>query len=150
MVTPGWTRVKTRIAAMSTGRIVAALLVTAVVLTLLVEFVAADKYRAVVNVTESGAMGINPLDDALDFGDIPKGAGQTRFITLANEGEQSAYILVWTIGGISDMIDVDRRRFVLEGRQTAQVAFKLKIPPSASARTYNGIVMILRLPHIAI
>lgn len=145
-----WGRMKSRISGMSTGRIIGLMLVVAVVLTVVVELVAADKYRAVVNVTEGGEMGINPLDDALDFGDIPRGAGQTRFVTLANDGDRSAYIVVWTLGGISELITVDRERFVLEGQQTEQVAFKLRVPPSTPVRVFSGAVLIFRLPHIAL
>ncbi len=144
-----FSRLKDRVSRISTARLVVLALVVSVVLTAAVELAAAQKYYATVKVIDGVVLGINPLDDALDFGDIPKGAGQTRFVTIDNDSNRPAYIVVWTVGGISQLIDVDKTRFVLDGRESAQVSFKLKVPPSSPTKSYTGAVLIFRLPYIS-
>lgn len=147
---PGVTRAAERLERMSAMRLIGLALIASLVLTAAVEIAAAQWYRVTVQVVADGTLGINPLDDALDFGDMPPGTGQTRFVTLANDSGRPAYIMVLTIGGVGQLIDVDRSRFVLEGGQTAQVGLKLRVPPSAPLKGYSGAVAIFRLPYVSL
>lgn len=123
-------------------------LALSLVLTLIVEFMAAAHYQVSVKVVTGSQLGINPLGDSLDFGDIPAGAGQTRFVTLENESGRPSYIYVLSTGGACDLIDVDRSSLVLQPGESVQIAFKLSVPRSALPETYRGDVRIFRLPYV--
>src|SRR3989344_5254653 len=72
---------------LSRGKLIALIIVSVIIWFLAVQMVAADKYSAVVNVIEGeNKVGVNPLADKLDFGDLSRDNGASRFITLKNPG----------------------------------------------------------------
>jgi hypothetical protein len=101
-------------------------------------------------VTSGRSVGINPLSEELDFGDLPPGAQLTRFVTLRNRGARPSYVCVVALGGIAELIRVSPTRFVLGSNDDARVAFKLRVPPSAPKRTHTGLVLIFKLPYFSV
>lgn len=117
------------------------------VLIVIVQIVNADKYQMVVNVVEKeGVMGINPLADKLDFGDLSRNNGMTRYVTLKSGGGMETYIWILKFGGISDLVKADKESFVLKSGEEVKLSFEIKIPPSAEIKKYSGWVWIFRVP----
>jgi len=103
----------------------------------------------VVQVVEGeNVMGINPLADKLDFGDLSRNNGMTRYVTLKSGGGIPIYIAVLKIGEISDLVKTDKNLFVLKTGEEVKLSFEIKIPPSAQTRKYSGYTIIFRLPKI--
>lgn len=114
-----------------------------------VQVINAAKYKMVVNVVEGeNVMGVNPLADKLDFGDLSRNNGMTRYVSLKSEGSVRTYIIVLKIGEISSLVTVDKNMFVLEPGVEEKLAFEIHIPPSAKAKQYSGLAVIFRLPKI--
>jgi len=114
-----------------------------------VEFISAAKYKTMVVVTDKqGTVGINPLTDSLDFGELSKGSSASRFVTLKSQGKISTFIIVVITGGIKDLIEVDKNYFTLSGGEEQKIDFHLNIPISADKEKYQGRVFIFRLPKI--
>lgn len=114
---------------------------------IIVQFINASKYSMVVNVKSGeNAMGINPLGDKLDFGDLSRNNGMTRYITLASGGSMPTYVSVWKFGEISDLVKIDSSSFTLKPGEEKKVSFEINIPASAQFRQYSGWVVIFRLP----
>lgn len=114
-----------------------------------IQFINAAKYTMVVNVKDGqNIMGVNPLADNLDFGDLSRENGMTRYITLKNGGSALTYISIWTFGEISDLVKVDPGSFTLKPGEEKKVVFQISIPISAETRRYSGWVWIFRLPKI--
>ena len=121
------------------------------VLTLLivVQFVNAAKYKMVVNVVEGeNVMGVNPLADKLDFGDLSRNNGMTRYVTFKSSGGIPVYIMAFQLGEISDLVKMDKNFFTLNPGEEVKMAFEIKIPPSAEIKQYSGWVWIFRLPKV--
>lgn len=120
-----------------------------VLLFAVIQIVNAAKYKMVVNVVEGeNVMGVNPLADKLDFGDLSRNNGMTRYVTMKSSGGVSTYVLVWKMGDISDLVKVDKSAFVLKSGEEVKLAFEIQIPPSAQIQKYSGWVMIFRIPKI--
>jgi len=120
-----------------------------VVVVLAVQIINAAKYKMVVNVVEGeNIMGVNPLTESLDFGDLSRNNGMTRYVTMKNGGKLSMFIIVWKFGGISDLIQLDKNFFALNSGEETKIAFTIDIPPSAGTKQYKGNVWIFRLPKI--
>lgn len=120
-----------------------------VVLLVVIQVVNAAKYKMVVNVVEGeNIMGINPLADKLDFGDLSRNNGMTRYVNLKSGGGVSTYIVVLKFGEISDLVKVDKNFFALEPGKEVKLAFDIQIPPSAQVKKYSGWTVIFRLPKI--
>ncbi len=120
-----------------------------IALILVVQIVNAAKYKMVVNVVEGeNIMGINPLADKLDFGDLSRNNGMTRYVTLKSGGGISTYIMVWQFGEISDLVKLNQNYFTLNPGEEVRLAFEIKIPPSAEIKQYSGWTIIFRLPKI--
>ena len=114
-----------------------------------VQYFAADKYNAVVRVQEEDrGVGVNPTTEELDFGDIPKGNGLMRFVTIENNGGMDVYVKIIKTGSISDLIEVSRNDFVLSSGDSAKIEFLLEMPISANKEEYKGKVMIFKLPKL--
>ena len=125
------------------------IIVGIIVLILVVQVVNAAKYKMVVNVVEGeNIMGINPLADKLDFGDLSRNNGMTRYVTLKSEGKTATYIVVWKFGGIADLVKLNKNYFTLEPGEEVKLAFEINIPPSAEIQKYSGWTIIFRLPKI--
>jgi len=120
-----------------------------ILLVFVVQIVNAAKYKMVVNVVEGeNIMGINPLADKLDFGDLSRNNGMTRYVTLKSGGGIATYILVLKLGEISDLVKVSQNYFTLNPGEEVKLAFEISIPPSAETRQYSGWTVIFRLPKI--
>lgn len=118
-----------------------------VVLLIIIQIVNAAKYQMIVNVVEGeNIMGINPLADKLDFGDLSRNNGMTRYVTMKSEGGVSTYVIVWKLGEIADLIELNKNYFTLEPGEEVKLAFEIQIPPSAETKEYSGWTMIIRLP----
>jgi len=127
------------------------LIVIGVVLALLIviQIVNAAKYKMLVNVVEGeNVMGVNPLAESLDFGDLSRNNGMTRYVTMKSSGGISTYVIVWKFGEISDLVKVSKSSFTLKPGEEVKLAFEIQIPPSAEVRKYSGSTWIFRLPKL--
>jgi len=112
-----------------------------------VQIMAAETYDMVVNVkAEENIMGINPLDIALDFGDLSRGLGATRYVALKNASEKDRNIIVWMRGEIKGMVDLDKSNFTLVPNEETKLEFKLQVPPSAEPKQYKGKATVFMWP----
>ena len=117
------------------------------VLLIVIQVVNAAKYQMVVNVIEGeNIMGINPLADKLDFGDLSRNNGMTRYVTMKSEGGISTYVIVWKLGEIAELVELNKNCFTLEPGEEVKLSFEIQIPPSAEIKKYSGWTMIIRLP----
>jgi len=120
-----------------------------IALIIVIQIINAAKYKMVINVVEGeNIMGINPLADKLDFGDLSRNNGMTRYVTLKSGGGVSTYIVVWKFGGISDLVKLNRNYFTLSPGEEVKLSFEINIPPSAEIKKYSGWTIIFRLPKI--
>lgn len=125
------------------------IIIAIIFLIFVVQVVNASKYRMVVNVVEGeNVMGINPLAEKLDFGDLSKNNGMTRYVTLKSGGGTGVYVAVLNFGGISDLVKLNKNYFVLKPGEEFKLAYEIQIPPSAQIRKYSGWTIIFRLPKI--
>lgn len=128
-------------------KIILITIVAILVLLVAIQIINAARYKMVVNVVEGeNVMGINPLADKLDFGDLSRNNGMTRYITMKSGGGISTYIVVWKFGEISDLVKVSKSSFTLKPGEEVKLAFEIQIPPSAQVKKYSGSVWIFRLP----
>jgi len=115
----------------------------------IVQYMAADKYEAVVKVVEQGGkIGVNPLTERLDFGDLPKGNSASRIINVENKGGMNIYVKIIKTGEISELIKISKNDFVLPPNSNEKVEFLLEMPISADKEGYKGNVMVFKLPKI--
>ncbi len=93
------------------------------------------------------AIGINPLTDRIDFGDIPQGQSIGKTVIMENEGAVPNQINVFIIGGIGDLVKVEPSSFTLEPGESRDIDMRLTMPASATPeKKFTGRVFILRLP----
>lgn len=134
---------------MSLVKIIGLVIILLIIWFIAVQVLAAERYdMQVVVKEEENVMGVNPLGDSLDFGDLSKNLGATRYVTLKNSSYKDRYILVWKRGEISDMVKLNKNSFVLKAGEEIKLEFSLTVPPSAEARQYKGKVMIFRWPKL--
>lgn len=92
-------------------------------------------------------IGMNPLGDRIDFGDIPQGQTVAKTVIMENEGAVPNHITIFIIGNIGDLVKVNPSSITLEPGETVEVDFRLTMPASATPeKKYTGRVFILRLP----
>lgn len=134
---------------MSKVKLVGLVIVLVIIWFIAIQVMAAETYDMVVNVKEEeNIMGVNPLAENLDFGDLSRGLGSTRLVTLNNSSGGDRYILIWKRGEISDMVDLSENNFTLESGEEVKLEFTITIPPSAEARQYKGKATIFRWPKL--
>ena len=125
------------------------IIITVVVFVLVVQVVVADKYKAIVKVVEGeNVIGVNPLADKLDFGDLARETTAIRYVKLENNGGMKNYIMVWKFGGMSELIKVSRNNFTLKPGEEERLEFQLFIPVSAGEQNYEGSVWIFKIPQV--
>lgn len=113
----------------------------------IIQIVNAAKYSMVVVVVEGeNIMGINPLADRLDFGDLSRNNGMTRYVTFKSSGGTSVFISAFMFGEIKDLIKISKNHFTLNPGEEVKLAFEIQIPPSAEVKQYKGWVWIFRVP----
>ena len=124
-------------------------IVIIILLVVIIQIINAAKYKMVLNVVEGeNIMGINPLADKLDFGDLSRNNGMTRYVTMKSGGTTATYVMVWKWGSISDLVKLNKNNFVLQPGEEVQLAFELQVPPSAEFKKYSGYTWIFRLPKL--
>lgn len=120
-----------------------------IALIVIVQIVNAAKYKMVVNVKEGeNILGINPLTESLDFGDLSRNNGMTRYVAMNNGGNFPIYVIAWKFGEISDLVKLSKNYFTLNPGEEVKLAFEISIPPSAQIKKYSGWTIIFRLPKI--
>ncbi len=102
-------------------------------------------YSAQVLVPEGGSIGIPP-PRGLDFGDVPRGASAEKRIQLENQGRLDTYVVVFTWGGIRDLLGVSDAFFNMKPGDERTLTFEASIPISAPQKKYTGRVFVVRLP----
>lgn len=116
---------------------------------LVVQIVVADKYKAQVQVIEEkGEVGINPLAERLDFGDLAREMSAIRYVSMENNGNFPIYVMVLKFGGVAELIELSKNNFTLEPGQKERLEFQIFIPVSAENRYYSGWVWIFKLPKV--
>ena len=92
-------------------------------------------------------IGINPLTDRIDFGDIPQGQEVGKTLIMENAGTVPNQVNVFIIGSIGDLVKVRPGSLTIEPGEIKEVNFRLTMPASAPVeKKYTGKVFILRLP----
>jgi len=114
-----------------------------------VQILVADRYKAVVQVIEDeNKIGVNPTADKLDFGDLSKNTGATRYVSIENNGKYKIYIITWKFGNIAELIKVSRNYFTLNSGEKERLAFEMYMPVSADKDKYSGWVWVFKLPRL--
>ena len=108
----------------------------------------ANKYPALVRVIAGeGAVGVNPTDLALDFGDLARGTSAVRRVDIQNGTFMPVYVLVWETGSIAELMDIDKKAFRLGAHEGAKIESSTYIPASAAIDTkFNGRVYLFKIP----
>ena len=123
------------------------MLVGIVVLLSVVQIINASKYDMVVNVVEGeNVIGVNPLTERLDFGDLSRNGRLARQVSVKNGGGIDSYVIVWKRGELSDLVRVDPNFFIVKPGEEKKISFEAYVPPSAETRKYEGKVWVFRLP----
>jgi len=118
-------------------------------LVVVVQFVNAGKYKMIVNVVAGdNVVGINPLADNLDFGDLSRNNGMTRYVSMKNNGKMEIRVMAIKFGEISDLVRLDKNNFILKPGEEVKLAFEIKIPPSAQTKKYTGWAIVFRIPKV--
>lgn len=115
----------------------------------IVQYIAADKYDAVVKVIEAnGKIGVNPMTERLDYGDLPKGNASTRFVTIENNGKMDIYVAIVKYGEIAELIKINKNNFVLAPGEKEKLELPLEMPISANKEEYKGKVVVFKFPKV--
>jgi|SRR3989344_5577412 len=134
---------------MSKGKLVGIIILILIVWFGAIQYMAADRYAAVVNVIEGvDKVGVNPTTELLDFGDLSRDTAQTRTVTLKNTGTMSKFIQVWKRGELAEIMAVSKDNFELKSGEEYKLEFTVKIPSSAEYRKYEGKVTIFKWPKV--
>lgn len=124
--------------------------VLVVVLLILIgsQYFNASKFPAQVQVISEDRIGVNPTDEKMDFGDLPRGKASVRVVNLENAGSLDNYVLVWKRGEIAELIKLSNNNFTLEKKSKTKLEFRLAVPESAENRYYKGSVVIFKFPKL--
>ena len=110
------------------------------------QIVAADKYKAIVKIKEDRGIGVNPLPDNLDFGDLPKDSAAIRYVRLQNNGNFNLFISSLKVGSIAQLMKISRNNFILKPGQNQRLEYEVRVPPSANKDSYSGWVILFKVP----
>lgn len=114
---------------------------------IIIQIFSANKYVALVKVVEGESkVGINPLADKLDFGDLSRNSQAKRFIKLTNQGQFRVFVMSFQFGEISELLEVNKNFFTILPTESQQIEYKINIPPSAPVKTYKGYVWLFKIP----
>ena len=108
----------------------------------------ANKYRAMVHVVAGeGKVGINPIAESLDFGDLSRGTSAVRKVDIKNNISMPMYVMVWKTGSISDLEKMSNNFFVVKPHGEEKIEFTAYIPASAEVdKIYSGRVYLFKIP----
>jgi len=115
---------------------------------LVIQYINAAKYEALVQVIEEDVVGVNPTGERLDYGDLPRDKSAVRMVTLKSEGDTGAYVIVWMRGELGNLMNVNKNFFTLEPKTEEKLEFSVYIPNSAEFKYYYGKVVIFQIPKI--
>ncbi len=110
----------------------------------------ANKYKALVRVVAgSDKVGVNPTDQALDFGDLSRGTSAVRRVAIENGTSLPLYIFAVRTGDIRTLIKLDKNYFRLAPRSSDKIEFSLYMPASAEIdREYSGRIYLFKVPWL--
>ncbi|MBI2097794.1 MAG: hypothetical protein HYT46_02605 [Candidatus Vogelbacteria bacterium] len=108
----------------------------------------ANKYRALVRVVAGeGKVGVNPTDQALDFGDLSRGTSAVRRVAIENGLPLSLYVFAVRTGSIRTLVKLDKNYFRIPPRSSDKIEFSVYMPASAEIdRVYDGRVYLFKIP----
>lgn len=134
--------------AMSVVQKIITIILSVVVLFLFYVVLDANKYRATVHVIEGeGTVGINPTDEALDFGDLSLGTSAVRKVTIENGTGMPMYIAMFKMGNISELMKINNNFFKLPPHERVEVEYLVFMPASATVgETLSGRVYLFKIP----
>ena len=121
-------------------------IVIIIVLFILVQYLSAANYQALVQVINEDRIGVNPTSEKLDFGDLPRNKDAVRTVTLESSGNTASYVIIWQRGEIADLMKPNKNNFTLAAHTTQKIDFTVHIPNSAEYKYYKGSVMIFKIP----
>jgi hypothetical protein len=135
---------------MGVGKIILWVVVVLIVLVAAVQIVNADKYKATVLPIEGDKkVGVNPTDQALDFGDLSGDTSASRYVTLKSSGTRDTYVWILKFGSLSELIKTDQSAFVLKAGEEKKVEFSVYMPPSAVKNVrMDASVWIFKVPKV--
>lgn len=115
-----------------------------------IQIMAAERYQAVVNVVEgTDKVGVNPTAERLDFGDLSRDTGASRFVALKNTGRRGKVIWVVKSGAIAELMKSNKPgRFTLAPGEEIKLEFNVKVPVSAPYQKFTGTVYIFKWPQL--
>src|SRR3989338_7519555 len=108
----------------------------------------ANKYRAMVHVIEGqGRVGVNPTAEAIVFGDLSRGTSAVRRVDLKNGTIMPMYVMVFKMGSISDLVNINRNFFRLKPGESEKIELEIYVPASAEiGKDYGGRVFLFKIP----
>ena len=108
----------------------------------------ANKYPALVRVVAGGdKIGVNPTDQALDFGDLSRGTSAVRRVAIENGTGLPLYVFAVRTGSIRTLIKLDKNYFRLPAHAADKIEFSVYMPASAEIdRVYDGRVFLFKIP----
>jgi len=135
---------------MGLGKKIFWVIAAVVVLILAVQVVNADKYKATVLPIEGEKkVGVNPTDQALDFGDLSGDTSASRYVTLKSSGGGDTYVWIMKFGSLSELIKPSDTSFVLKAGQEKKIEFSVYMPSSATKnKRMDGSVWIFKIPKV--
>lgn len=115
---------------------------------LLVQVLNAAKYQALVQVIQEDRIGVNPTDQRLDFGDLPRDKSAVRVVNLENHSpyKVKSFIMVWKFGELAELIKVSQNYFTLKPGDDVELEFTVHMPNSSEFRYYKGRVWVFQIP----
>lgn len=113
-----------------------------------VQFFNAARYEALVQVINQDKIGVNPTDQRLDFGDLPRDKEAVRVVKLENNSpyKVKSFIIVWKFGELAELMKVNRNNFTLKPGERTELEFTVHIPNSSEFRYYKGRVWVFQIP----
>lgn len=128
------------------GRIIVWAIIVIAVVFIVVQYLNASRYDALVQVINEDRLGVNPTGEKLDFGDLPHDKDAVRRVDLQSSGNISSFVIVWKRGEIGDFMKISKNFFTLKPGTKEDLEFSVHIPNSAEYRYYKGKVVIFRIP----
>ena len=115
---------------------------------LVIQYINAAKYEALVQVIDEDLVGGNPTGERLAFGGLHPAQSAGGMVTLKSEGDTGAYVIVWMRGELGNLMNVNKNFFTLEPKTEEKLEFSVYIPNSAEFKYYYGKVVIFQIPKI--
>jgi hypothetical protein len=95
------------------------------------------------DVTIADRIGFNTNTDALHFGTVYAGGESQRTIAVTNNNSFPVTVSIINEGSLSDFVDVNVARFVVDPTTNTSVVYTCAPPMAAEAGSYNGTSKIV-------